>query len=134
MKTCFYIFAVLTVATAVTVTLAQPRRNLAPKEFMRDKLELSQGVLEGLTLEKFDLISAKAARLSAMSKEANWRAFENPDYDQQSVIFRRHADALVRAAKAENIDAATLAYVRLTMSCIDCHKLVRGKLVAAAGR
>ena len=68
-----------------------------------------------------------------MSKEADWRVFENPDYEQQSVLFRRQVDSMVKAAKDKNLDAATLAYVRLTMSCVDCHKLVRGKLVASAG-
>jgi hypothetical protein len=67
-----------------------------------------------------------------MSNEAGWRVFENPDYDQQSVSFRRHINSMVKAAKDKNLDAATLAYVRVTMSCVDCHKLVRGKLVASA--
>ena len=131
--------AVLSVAVAlvivgggVFVTLGQSKRGRAAKEFMRDKLELSQRVLEGLAVEDFDLIMAKGARLSAMSKEADWRVFENPDYEQQSILFRRHVDSLVRAARDKNLDAATLAYVRVTMSCVDCHKLVRGKLVAAA--
>ena len=72
----------------------------------------------------------KAQRLSAMSQEAPWQVFENPDYAQHSASFRREADALARAAKKKNIDAATLAYMRLTMNCVDCHKFVRGKLVA----
>ena len=67
-----------------------------------------------------------------MTKEADWKLFENPDYDQQSRLFRRQVDTMVKAAKDKNLDAATLAYVRMTMSCVDCHKLVRGKLVASA--
>ena len=121
----------LAVFAAVTVGTAQSKRNLAAKEFMRDKLQLSQQILEGLAMENFDLINAKATRLSAMSKQADWRVFENPEYDQQSVTFRRHVDALARAAREKNIDAATLAYVRITMSCVDCHKLVRGRLVTS---
>jgi cytochrome c556 len=125
--------AVLLLAIAgLSVALAQSKRSRAAKEFMRDKLELSQRVLEGLATEDFDLIIAKGTRLSAMSKEADWRLFENPDYDQQSITFRRHVNSLVKAAKDKNLDAATLAYVRVTMSCVDCHKLVRGKLVASA--
>jgi cytochrome c556 len=112
--------------------LAQSRRQRAVKEFMRDKLELSQKVLEGLATEDYDLIFAKATRLSAMTQEADWRAFENPDYDQHSLAFRRHVDAVARAAKSRNLDGATLAYVRMTMSCVDCHKYVRGKVVASA--
>ena len=129
---------VLTVVFAVVVGLAaafpQSKRNRATKELMREKLELSQRVLEGLATEDYDLITAKGTRLSAMSKEADWRVFENPDYDQQSTIFRRNVNSLVKAAKDKNLDAATLAYVRVTMSCVDCHKLVRGKLVASANQ
>jgi len=133
MKTKILLLTVLLSAgMALSVAFAQTKRNRAAKEFMRDKLELSQRVLEGLAMEDYDLIVAKGTRLSAMSKEADWRVFENPDYDQQSVFFRRHVDSLVKAAKGKNLDAATLAYVRVTMSCVDCHKLVRGKLVASA--
>ena len=132
MKTKLLLLTVVLAVTAgLSVTLAQTKRNRAAKEFMRDKLELSQRVLEGLATEDYDLIIAKGTRLSAMSKEADWRVFENPDYDQQSAIFRRHVGSLVKAAKDKNLDAATLAYVRVTMSCVDCHKLVRGKLVAS---
>jgi len=134
MKTKLILLGLLLVAAAagLSVGLSQTKRNRAAKEFMRDKLELSQRVLEGLATEDYDLIIAKGTKLSAMSKEADWRVFENPDYDQQSVLFRRHVDSLVKAARGKNLDAATLAYVRVTMSCVDCHKLVRGKLVASA--
>jgi len=133
MKTRILLFAVVLVVAAGLVTaMAQSRRNRAAKEFMRDKLELSQRVLEGVATEDYDLIITKGTRLSAMTQEADWRLFENPDYDQQSLAFRRQVDALVKAAKDKNLDAATLAYVRMTMSCVDCHKLVRGKLVASA--
>ena len=134
MKTKLTLFAVavLLLAGGFTATFAQSKRNRAAKEFMRNKLELAQRTLEGIVTEDYDLIIAKGTRLSAMTKEADWRLFENPDYDQQSVTFRRHVDALVNAAKKKDSDAATLAYVRMTMSCVDCHKLVRGKLVASA--
>ena len=134
MKTKLVLLGLLLVAAAagLSVGFSQTKRNRAAREFMRDKLELSQRVLEGLATEDYDLIIAKGTKLSAMSKEADWRVFENPDYDQQSVLFRRQVDSLVKAARDKNLDAATLAYVRMTMSCVDCHKLVRGKLVASA--
>jgi hypothetical protein len=110
--------------------LAQERKSRATREFMRDKLENSQKILEGLALEDFDLISAKAKKLSAMSQAASWQVFDNPDYAQQSADFRKSVDSLSKAAERKNIDAATLAYMKVTMSCVDCHKLVRGKLMA----
>ena len=118
-------------AVGLAAGFAQSKRNRAAKEFMREKLELSQRVLEGLTMEDYGLVVSKGTRLSAMTKEADWRLFENPEYDQQSILFRRQVDVLIKSAKDKNLDAATLAYVRLTMSCVDCHKLVRGKLVAS---
>lgn len=133
-KTALLLAFLIVVAASLSVSMAQSKRQRgATKEFMRDKLELSQKVLEGLVTEDYDLIAAKAHKLSAMSKEADWRVFENPDYDQQSVAFRRYVDALSKAAKEKSLDASTLAYVRMTMSCVDCHKFVRGKLVASVG-
>jgi len=133
MKTRLFLFVILfAVVTGLAVTAAESRRNRAAKEFMRDKLELSQQALEGITMEDYDLLIAKGTKLSAMTKAADWKLFENPDYDQQIRLFRRQVDSMVKAAKEKNLDAATLAYVRMTMSCVDCHKLVRGKLVASA--
>ena len=132
MKTRIALIAVAIILIgSLTAAIAQSKRERAAKEFMRDKLELSQRVLEGIVTEDYDLIIAKGSKLSAMTKAADWRLFENPNYDQQSVTFRRHVDSLVKAAKNKDSDAATLAYVRITMSCVDCHKLVRGKLVAS---
>lgn len=33
--------------------------------------------------------------------------------------------SLVLASKEKNLDAATLAYMELTVSCVNCHKIVR---------
>lgn len=125
--------AVGVVLFTLCIDAAQERKSRATKEFMREKLEHSQRILEGLALEDFDLIIAKSKKLSAMSQEATWQVFDNPDYAQQSVEFRKNVDALTRAAERKNLDSATLAYMRVTMSCVDCHKLVRGKLMAKNG-
>jgi cytochrome c556 len=131
MKTKLFVIVIGVLALGVTLSVAQSRRNRAAKEFMRDKLELSQKVLEGVTTEDWDLVIAKGTKLSAMTEQADWRVFENPNYDQQSKAFKQHVDSLVNAAKKKDLDAATLAYVRMTMSCVDCHKAVRGKIVAS---
>ena len=121
----------LVLAVGLMVSSAQNKKSRATKEFMRDKLELAQGILERLSVENYDLITSRAQRLSAMSQQADWKVFENPDYEQQSLAFRRNVDSLTKAAKNKNLDGATLAYVRVTMSCIECHKYVRGRLVAS---
>ena len=132
MRTKFVVVTLLALlAASVILSSAQNKKSRATKEFMRDKLELTQGILEGLAVENFDLILSRSQRLSAMSQEVGWKVFENPDYEQQSIAFRRNVDALTKAAKNKNLDGATLAYVRATMSCVECHKYVRGRLVAS---
>ena len=109
---------------------SQPKTRITTKEFMREKLDQSQKVLGALATEDYFTLEKISQRLSAMTQEAGWQAFQNPDYAQFSANFRSHANALAKAAKEKNIDAATLAYVRMTMSCVDCHKSVRGRLAA----
>jgi hypothetical protein len=124
---------VLGLATWVIIAAAAaPHEGLTTKEFMREKLGHSQKALEALALEDFNTLGQQSKKLSAMTQEGTWQVFQNPDYAQYSATFRRHANALTKAAQDKNLDAATLAYVRLTMSCVDCHKFVRGKIIASA--
>lgn len=123
--------SILVAIAALTLGLTPPKLTPAAKQLMREKLLLSQGILEGISTADFDLLVSKASRLSGISRESGWPTFDNPDYQQQSALFRRQVDQLVKAAKDQNLDAATLAYVRMTMSCVDCHKVVRGKTAAS---
>ena len=110
--------------------VAQTRKSTPTKEFMREKLAQSQKVLEGITLEDYQLILVHSQKLSAMSPSADWKLFQNPEYLEQSAAFRRYADTLTQAAQERNLDRATVAYLGLTMSCVECHKFVRGRRVA----
>ena len=100
-------------------------------DFMKQKLHHAQKVLEGLATQDFDMIRSSAGRLKQISQEANWRVLQTPAYLQHSVEFRRTTDALVSAAKQRNVDGASLAYVDMTMKCINCHKHVRDVRMAA---
>lgn len=121
---------VLAVAGIAASRVPPGWRTPATVEFMRDKLELSKRVLEGLATEDFDLIASKARRLAAMSQEPSWSLIEHPDYARLSAEFRKNVEMLGSAAQNKNLDGVTLAYVRVTMSCVDCHKFVRGKAPA----
>jgi cytochrome c556 len=132
MRSKWILVTVAVIGTWVVVAaLGQPKTPLGTKEFMREKLGHSQKVLEALALEDFFTLEQRAKKLSAMTQEAGWQAFQNPDYAQHSATFRQHVNSLTKAAQNKDLDGATLAYVRLTMSCVDCHKHVRGKLVGS---
>lgn len=93
--------------------------------FMRLKLRHSQQVLEGVALEDFDLIAKNAQQLSLLAQDENWRVYQTLEYRQHSAEFGRIADQLTKAARDKNVDGATLAYMQLTMSCVNCHKYTR---------
>jgi len=105
---------------------AQPPRTRA--EFMRLKLDYSKKVLEGLTMEDYATISKNAKALKRLSEAAEWEVPIIPnatDYVAFTTEFQRLADEMAQKAKDKNIDGATLAYLRLTMNCVNCHKYVR---------
>jgi hypothetical protein len=95
-------------------------------EIMRQKLLHSQSVLRGIALQDFGLIQTNAEQLVKLSQFGGWYARQSPEYELFTVEFRRHATDLVKAAKSQNIDAATLAYTQLTFSCVSCHRSMRG--------
>jgi cytochrome c556 len=93
--------------------------------FMRAKLAHSQNVLEGLAVEDFDLIDRGANDLALASQASSWQVLQTADYARHSDEFRRSCNALRAAAKARNLDGAALAWMEVTMKCIQCHKYVR---------
>ena len=96
-------------------------------DFMRAKLGHSQDVLEGLALEDFDKIARAANELALASQASSWQVLQTEDYARQSAEFRRSCDSLRSAAKAGNLDGAALAWMEVTMKCVQCHKYVRGQ-------
>jgi len=95
------------------------------KPFMRQKLEHSQRILEGLTLEDYSMVAKHAGALKELSKDARWRVSPNINYLRMSAEFQDLADELATKAKQRNLDGASLAYVRLTLNCVKCHEYAR---------
>jgi hypothetical protein len=93
--------------------------------FMRAKLAHSQDVLEGLSLADFGLIAKGAQELSLASQASSWQVLQTEDYARHSAEFRRSCDTLRRAASEENLDGALVAWMEVTMKCVQCHRYVR---------
>jgi hypothetical protein len=103
---------------------AQPGKRAA---FMRQKLDFAKDLLEGLTLEDFDLIADRAKKLRKLSEAAEWEVYTIPhtDYTRYSAEFQHLASDLLKHATAKNLDAATISYTQLTLNCVNCHKFAR---------
>lgn len=99
--------------------------------FMRQKLEFSKNLLEGLTVENYDMIEKSARGLRRMSTAAEWEVPTIPhaeEYLPYTAEFQRLCDEIIKAAQKKNIDGTTLGYVRLTTNCVGCHKYVRAAI------
>ena len=105
---------------------AQTAAKPTTKEIMAEKLDYAHFLLNGIATENFDLLANNAEKLNQLSQSTVWREGRTPEYEALSADFRRHAVALNKAAKDRNLDAASLAYVQMTLSCVSCHKYMRG--------
>jgi cytochrome c556 len=106
-------------------TYAQAEKESGVKEAMRKKVAYSQQVLLGLTLEDYGLIAKNAEKLVELSNKTNWYSRQVPEYELFLNEFRRNAQDLMTAGQQKNLDAASLAYVQMTLSCISCHAFIR---------
>jgi hypothetical protein len=120
----------LVILAGVATTRGQDPASQKRRVFMRQKLEFSKRVLEGLTLEDYDTITKSARALKQLSMASEWQVPTIPhvtEYLPMTNEFQHICDELAEKSRAKNIDGATLAYVRLTMNCVNCHKYVRFK-------
>lgn len=119
------------VALALCMPLFQGHGQEPKKEptkvetLMKRKLQNSQKLLEGITVNDFKMIGKHAEELIDISKQAEWKAIKTPQYEIWSNEFRRIADDLVKSSKEKNLDGSVLTYLELTMTCVKCHKYVR---------
>ncbi len=134
MKTRFVLIPMVAALVALTGTWfshAQTTNEATTREIMKLKLDYAQSLLTGIATENYDLISLNADSLSRLSQAAAWRVRQTPQYELFSAEFRRHVEAVSKAAKDRNLDAASLAYVQMTLSCVQCHKYMRGAKTAS---
>ncbi len=99
---------------------------------MQRKLLHAQRWLEGLALNDVDRIRTGAAELRLCAKEASWQVLKTPQYEVYSNDFGRQLERMEAAAKAKNVDAAALAYVEVTLTCVKCHQHVREERMGVA--
>jgi hypothetical protein len=130
MKRTWAAMAVWAALLGLSTALVSAQRPDGVGDYMRIKLVHCQKVLEGIALADFQMIAKHAQEMSLISRASNWEVINTPEYLQHSIEFRRAVEAIRDAAQKQNIDAAALAYVDVTMKCVNCHKHVRAVRMA----
>jgi hypothetical protein len=95
---------------------------------MQMKLQLSQEILAGLTRGDFVAVESQAQKMNVVNFLEKLVTADKPhykEYTRQLNAFETANRDLLRQAAAKNTEGATLAYVQLTISCVQCHKVVR---------
>ncbi len=111
--------AVLALAAA-PATAQQDLSNL-----MRQKLDRAQGLFEAVVLARFPAVERHAGDLLRISEQSTWTPLTTTPYLRYAGEFQEAARSLGRAASARDIDEVSSAYMTLTSSCVQCHRLLR---------
>jgi hypothetical protein len=105
----------------------KPKPKDEPKKpnVMQRKLAHSQKALEALTTNNFKLLGESADGLIECVQDVTWKINETRRYLTFTNEFLNRAEHLKKAAKDKNTDAAALAYVDMTLTCVRCHQFLR---------
>jgi len=125
----FVALTVLSVSNLASVGASETRPTAV---FMRQKLNFTQGILEGLTLEKFDLVATNASMLRDMSITNSFTRLRNPDYEQKLKKFQARVDRLVKAGQEHDLERGFQVYSQVLDSCVACHRQYRRDQFVAA--
>ena len=124
MKTRWVLTAALALLLPVGVWGAEYEGEETGSFWMQKKLEYSGKILAGLAREDFVEIGTNARSMNALTQMEKW-VRGTAEYRTQLRIFQNANEQLIRMADEEKLDGAALAYVQLTLSCVNCHKAVR---------
>jgi hypothetical protein len=92
---------------------------------MRDKLSFASKAIEGLSMEDYDKIAEAGNMMGIISRAASWHIIPTEQYARMSRNFQEQAKDLERHAKEKNLDAAAMDYMRISLTCVQCHNYIR---------
>jgi hypothetical protein len=117
--------------TANLLTTTGSAQSVALRRVMQQKLEHSQLILAAVVTSNWGEMERHSRSLLDLTNDPAWMALKTPDYTKQSQAFVHAAEDLVDAARRKDGDAAPLAYVSMTLTCVQCHRYVARARVAS---
>lgn len=117
-------------SAAVQVEIATPPDKNTMEKFMTRKLAAAQRALEGLARDDHALIQKATAEMIELSRQAAWEQMASYRFVQDTTDFVAAAEFLSRMADAKDVEGTSLGFMRLTMTCTNCHNHVRTASVA----
>ena len=115
-----------TISWVLEAAEAKPRTK-PTVPFMRQKMLYTQGVIEGLVTEDYELIMRNGRRLGDMTVSNVWITIRHPDYMKHVSTYQERVADLVQAGRQANLKKSTKAFNRVMESCVECHRDYRLK-------
>lgn len=103
----------------------EPKKDQPLKKMMEDKLETSKKLLGAVAQNDFAKAETNAEELSRISIELAKKFPKNEQFQEFGKEYRNELQGLLKAARKQNTEAMSLAYVKVTLSCFNCHTYVR---------
>lgn len=92
---------------------------------MRQKLAYSKNIIEGISLERQDMVLTNATKLMYMTKSNAWMELKVDGYLEQTRKFQDDVIGLGNEARARSNPGMLKAYAKVTGGCIECHQAYR---------
>ena len=121
------IVTLLIASVGVTAAAAQ---TVGLNRVMRAKLEHAQQILGDVVTSNWSGLERHSLELRRATEDPAWAVLTTPEYARHTAAFLRASEDLLEAAKQRDLEAAPLAYMSLTMSCVQCHRYVARTRIA----
>ena len=117
-------------AVSVATSLTTTAQTSPLDRLMRQKLDHSQAILAAVVTSNWPELQRHSEALVALTHDPAWIVLQTPEYATQSAAFVRAAQDLVAAAVRRDLEETPVAYMSLTLRCVQCHRYVARARIA----
>lgn len=107
-------------------TAQEPITTPSKAGIMRMKLEPAKKILEGIALGDFQTVRKNTEQIRLLTLDESWMLVQTEKYREHTKNFERSLNLLNRLCDEKDIEGVTLAYMQVTMRCVECHQALRG--------
>jgi hypothetical protein len=86
--------------------------------------------LEAVVTSNWQLLDRESREMARVIHDPAWQSLITPGLSRYSEAFLRATDDVTEAAERHDLERASLAFISLSTSCVNCHRyLARARIV-----
>jgi hypothetical protein len=103
----------------------EPQERGSKAGIMRMKLEPAKSILEGIAMGDYQSVRKSTEQIRLLTLDEKWMYVQTEKYREHTKNFERSLNLLKRMCDEKDMDGVTLAYMQVTMRCVECHRTLR---------